>query len=75
MRRKALRAARANRVLRADEKRIRAQNTVMGNAGTTWLFIKIVDCERMGSPSVRNRRSARASFRPRNIVTLRQQEA
>jgi hypothetical protein len=56
-----LRAPRANRVFRADEKRIRTENTVMikSKSGLGWLLSKIVDC-------------ARTVSRPRNIATLRQ---
>jgi len=62
-----LRAARANRVFRADEKRIRTENTVMdkGNNGLGLVFYKIADCARMCFSSVRNRRSARTDCRPR----------
>jgi hypothetical protein len=61
-----LRAARANRVFCTDEKRIRAENTVMVNTkhGAGILY-KIVDCARMRFSSVRNRRSARTGSRPR----------
>jgi len=66
--------ARANRVFRADEKRIRTENTVMdkseGDCG--WLLYKIVDCARMCFSSVRNRRSARTASRPRNRSTVQQ---
>jgi len=66
--------ARANRVFRADENRIRAKNTVMNKSksGLGWLLSKIVDCARMCFSSVRNRRSARTASRPRNIATLQQ---
>jgi len=68
-----LRAPRANHVFCTDEKRIRAENAVMNkswdNAGVLY---KIADCARMCFSSVRNRRSARTVFRPRNIVTLQQ---
>jgi hypothetical protein len=54
---KPLRAARANRVFCADEKRIRAENTVTidskDSAGL--VLYKIVDCARMCFSSVRNR--------------------
>ncbi|MEK7361182.1 MAG: hypothetical protein AAB133_03790 [Pseudomonadota bacterium] len=65
-----LRAARANRVFRADEKRIRTENTVMdkNKGGLGLLLSKIVDCARMCFSSVRNRRSARTVSRPRNIA-------
>jgi hypothetical protein len=45
-----LRATRANRVFRADEKRIRTENTVVdkGKGGLGWFLYKIVDCARMG---------------------------
>jgi hypothetical protein len=41
-------------------------------AGLGWLLYKIVDCARMCFSSVRNQRSARTAFRPRNIPTLQQ---
>jgi len=65
-----LRAARANRVFCADEKRIRTENTVIDKTkgGLVWLLYKIVGCARMRFSSVRNRRSARTVFRPRNIA-------
>ena len=61
--------ARANRVFRTDEKRIRTENTVMDKStnGFGLLLSKIVDCVRMGSSSVRNRRSARTGRRPRKF--------
>jgi hypothetical protein len=64
----ALRAARANRVFCTDEKHIRTENTVKdkSNHGLSLLLSKIVDCARMCFSSVRNRRSARTVFRPRN---------
>jgi hypothetical protein len=67
-----LRATRANPVFRADEKRIRTENTVMNKTkiGLGWLLSKIVDCARMWFSSVRNRRSARTASRPRNNATL-----
>jgi hypothetical protein len=66
-----LRAARANHVFCTDEKRIRTENTVMDkNKDDMGLLSKIVDCARMCFSSVRNRRSARTVFRPRNIATL-----
>jgi hypothetical protein len=54
-----LRAARANRVFRTDEKRIRTENTVMNKSkgGLGWLLSEIVDC-------------ARTASRPRNNATL-----
>jgi len=57
MRREDLRAARANRVFCADEKRIRTENTVMNKnkGGLGWFLYKIVDCARMCFSSVRNR--------------------
>jgi len=57
MPREDLRAARANRVFCADEKRIRTENTVMNkNKGALgWFLYKIVDCARMCFSSVRNR--------------------
>jgi hypothetical protein len=62
-----LRAARANRVFCTDEKRIRTENTVTvnGKNGVGFLY-EIADCARMCFSSVRNRRSARSGFRPRN---------
>jgi len=61
-----LRAARANRVFRADEKRIRTENAVMDkNKDSVGVLCKIVDCARMRFLSVRNRRSARTGRRPR----------
>jgi len=66
-----LRAARANRVFRADEKRIRTENTVIVNTQQgAGVFYKIVDCARMCFSSVRNRRSARTASRPRNIAAM-----
>jgi len=55
--RQPLRAARANRVFRADEKRIRTENTVMdkGNNGLGLFLFKIADCVRMRFSSARNR--------------------
>jgi hypothetical protein len=63
-----LRAARANRVFRADEKRIRSENTVMDKSNNSLglLLYEIVDCVRMCFSSARNRRSARTGRRPRN---------
>jgi hypothetical protein len=63
-----LRAARANLVFCADEKRIRTENTVLDKSkgGLGWLLYKIADCARMCFSSVRNRRSARTGRRPRN---------
>jgi len=63
--------ARANRVFRADEKRIRTENTVMNKTkiGLGWLLSKIVDRARMCFSSVRYRRSARTGSRPRNVET------
>jgi hypothetical protein len=57
MRRKDLRAARANRVFGTDEKRIRTKNTVMDKSkgGLGWLLCKIVDCAWMRFSSMRNR--------------------
>jgi hypothetical protein len=43
--------------------------------GLGLLLYKIVDCVRMCFSSVRNRRSARTVFRPRNIATLQQRGA
>jgi len=66
-----LRAARANRVFRADEKRIRTENTVIGkNKNSAGVLYKIADCVRMCFSSARNRRSARTVLRPRKIATL-----
>jgi hypothetical protein len=63
--------ARANRVFRADEKRIRSENTVIDkNKDSAGVLYKIVDCARMCFSSVRNRRSARTASRPRNIAAL-----
>jgi hypothetical protein len=69
-----LRAARADRVFCADEKRIRTENTILdkGNHGFGLVFYKIADCARMCFSSVRNRRSARTAFRPRQIASLEQ---
>jgi len=52
-----LRAARANPVFGADEKRIRTKNTVMDKTqnGLGWLLYEIVDCVRTGPSSARNR--------------------
>jgi len=52
-----LRAARANRVFRADEKRIRTENTVIDKDNNSFglVFYKIADCARMRFSSVRNR--------------------
>jgi hypothetical protein len=51
-----LRAARANRVFCADEKRIRAENPVMiKNKGSAGALYEIVGCARMRFLSVRNR--------------------
>jgi hypothetical protein len=52
-----LRAACANPVFGADEKRIRTKNTVMDKSkgGLGWLLYKIVDCARIRFSSVRNR--------------------
>jgi len=67
-----LRAARANRVFCTDKKHIRTENAVMdkNNKGLGLLLSEIVDCARMCFSSVRNQRSARTVFRPRNIATL-----
>jgi len=66
-----LRAARANRVFRADEKRIRTKNTVMVNTKrSAGVLPKIADWARMWFSSVPNRRSARTGSRPRNIATV-----
>jgi hypothetical protein len=51
-----LRAARANRVFRADEKRIRTKNTVMVNTKpSAGVLPKIADWARMCFSSVPNR--------------------
>jgi hypothetical protein len=52
-----LRAARANRVFRADEKRIRTENTVIvkNKDGLGWFLYKIADWARMCFSSVPNR--------------------
>jgi len=72
MRPEGLRAARANRGFRTDEKQMRAEATVTVNpeyrAGGLY---KIADCARTRSSSVRNRRPARTVSRPRNIATRR----
>jgi hypothetical protein len=63
-----LRAARANRVFCADEKRIRTKNTVIvNNKDSAGVLYKIVDCARMCFSSVRNQRSARTGRRPRKF--------
>jgi len=63
-----LRAARANHVFRADEKRIRTENMVMDKSkDSAGVSYKIVDCARMAFSSVRKRRSARTVFRPRRF--------
>jgi hypothetical protein len=55
--------ARANRVFRADEGRIRTKNTVIRkNKDSAWVLYKIVACARMRFSSVRKRRSARTFF-------------
>jgi hypothetical protein len=67
-----LRAARANRVFRTDEKHIRAKNTVMVSTNqAVGGLCKIADCVRMCFSSVHNRRSARTAFRPRKIEILK----
>jgi hypothetical protein len=52
--------ARANRVFRADEKRIRTENTVMNKSksGLGGLLSKIVDCARMCFSSAQYRNAA-----------------
>jgi hypothetical protein len=66
-----LRAPRANRVFRADEKHIRTENTVMVNTKQGVVVLsKIVDCVRMCFSSVRNRRSARTGFCPRKKLSF-----
>jgi len=64
-----LRAPRASRHFDTDEMRIRTKMTVMDKSktGLGWLLSTIVDCARMGSSSVRNRRSARTGRRPRKL--------
>jgi hypothetical protein len=53
-----LRAARANRVVCADVKRIRADNTVIDkNKNSAGVSYKIVDCARMCFSSAQNRNS------------------
>ncbi|TAK72045.1 MAG: hypothetical protein EPO19_03100 [Betaproteobacteria bacterium] len=70
MSRETLRAARANRVFFADEKRIRKENTVMEkNKDSAGVLYEIADWARMCFSSVPNRRSARTVFRPRKIKT------
>jgi len=67
-----LRAPRANRVFRTDEKRIRTKNTVIDKSkgGLGWLLYKIADCVRMafhphaiGDPRGRAAVRARATTR------------
>jgi hypothetical protein len=67
-----LRAARANRVFCADEKRIRTENTVTDRTRDDMGLVlsKIADCVRMCFSSARNRRSARTASCPRNIAIL-----
>jgi hypothetical protein len=51
-----LRAARANSVFRADEKRIRTENTVMVNTEhSAWVLYKIADWARICFSSAPNR--------------------
>ncbi|MEK7362277.1 MAG: hypothetical protein AAB133_09405, partial [Pseudomonadota bacterium] len=70
---KSLRAARANHVFWADEKRIRPENTVIvNNKDSAEGLYTIVDYARICFSSVRNRRSARTVSRPRNFATLQQ---
>jgi hypothetical protein len=72
-----LRALRANRVFRADEKRIRAENAVIDKSKNVsdLLSYKIDDCVRMGFSSAHNRRSARtASVRASEALTLASRE-
>jgi hypothetical protein len=66
-----LRAARANRVFCTDEKRIRTKYAVMiKNKDESGLLLhKIADRVRMCFSSVRDRRSARTAFRPRQTET------
>ncbi|MBI5911493.1 MAG: hypothetical protein HY848_16275 [Betaproteobacteria bacterium] len=64
----ALRAARANRVFCADEKRIRTKNTVIDkNKDSVGGLSKIADSVRTWFSSVRYRRSARTGRRPRKL--------
>jgi hypothetical protein len=66
-------ALRAPTVFSARIKTIRAENTVMDkNKDSAGVLYKIADCARMCFSSVRNRRSARTAFRPRNSATLQQ---
>jgi len=63
-----LRALRANRYFCADEKRIRAEITVLDKSESTVGFLTmIVDSARMRFSSVRYRRSARMGRRPRKL--------
>jgi hypothetical protein len=70
MQRADLRAARANRVFCADEKRIRTENTVMDKSknGLGLFLYEIADCVRIRFSSARNRRSARTGRRPRKLT-------
>ncbi|MBE0627328.1 MAG: hypothetical protein IH606_21215 [Burkholderiales bacterium] len=49
------RATRASRIFRADEKRIRAENTVMEKDRLGLVYYKTTDCVRMCFSSARNR--------------------
>ena len=65
---------RANCVFRADEKRIRTENTVMDkNKDSAGVLYEIADWVRMCFSSVPNRRSARTASRPRNIATMQKE--
>jgi len=64
-------ALRAPTVFSVRIKDIRTENTVtVNNKDGAGFLYKIFDCVRMAFSSVRNRRSARTVFRPRNIATL-----
>jgi len=63
-----LRAPRANRVFRTDEKRIRTKNTVIDkDKSSSEVLSKIADGARMRFSSVHHRRSARTGRRPRKF--------
>jgi hypothetical protein len=64
----ASRPTRANRVIRAHEKRIRTDNTFMEeDKDSAGVLTKIVDNARMRFSSVSYRRSARTGRRPRKF--------
>jgi len=71
-----LRAARANRDFCTD-KTIRTKIAVIvkGKNDLGLFLYEIADCAWMGSSSVRNQRSARTVFRPRNIAVPQQRGA